>query len=97
MGWQYTLRATRTSVYFTRLGTPVLLQKNDVFKIGETRWPPGSGPNQRYSRTALTARGLYWWPEFYGTKTQIKIVEKMKLADYLWQHGKLPPGNSVLR
>jgi hypothetical protein len=70
MGWQYTLRATRNGVYFTRRGNPVLLRVGDVYKIGETMHPPGSGPNQRYSWPALTARGLYWRPEFYGNKTQ---------------------------
>jgi len=64
----------------------------DVWKYGETTDPDG-----RYSDTALEGMGLKYQPEYSGSQTEIKIMEKIKIYGYFFSHGELPPGNKIFR
>lgn len=45
----------------------------------------------------MPLQGVEEVPEFYGTQRQIKVVEKVKIYNYLSEHGKIPPGNKIRR
>ncbi len=91
-GVQYALVATRSGCYPDVRGGTRYLNAGDVWKYGETTNPAG-----RYSNAALRSAGLEFIPEFYGTQTEIKIMEKIKIYNYYFAYGQLPPGNRIFR
>jgi hypothetical protein len=41
--------------------------------------------------------GVVAVPEYTGNKMQIKVTEKIKIYNYFFSHGELPPGNCIFR
>ena len=98
-GFQYALRASQDGMYplMARPSpTPVgyqFLHKDDVWKYGETT------DNERYRPNELRniGAGVYLDPEFFGTVPEIKMMEKLKIYKYIFQHWTHPPGNKITR
>jgi RHS repeat-associated protein len=93
-GVQYALRATSSGEYpcFTCASGTMNLNKDDVWKYGETTNPQG-----RYSDPELTRTGVRQVNEFFGSQVEIKVAEKVKIYGYFATHGHLPPGNKIFR
>jgi hypothetical protein len=103
-GVQYTLRAKTSGVYpVYTWGSSVptgtkYLNAGEIWKIGETiQYDPSSGKQWRYLQTYLDAHNVSFVPEYLGPKTDIVFVQQMKLAQYLYSNGYLPPGNKGLK
>ena len=45
----------------------------------------------------ITVAGVVAVPEYTGNKMQIKVTEKIKIYNYFFSHGELPPGNCIFR
>ncbi len=97
---QYALRAAESGFY------PVMvrgsenpqfityLEKGDVWKFGTT-----VRPSARYSPTELKnigEHGVEYSTEFLGTKGQAIQLQNMKIENYRFQNGRLPPGNKII-
>jgi RHS repeat-associated protein len=93
-GFQYSLRANVAGLYPNVRGGFTFLKQGEVWKYGETT--KGHG---RYSLSELSAigAGVYMQPEFTGSQTAIKLMEKTKIYAYFMKNLKLPPGNKIFR
>ena len=91
-GEVYTLRAQRNGAYPDVQGGTVILQAGDIWKIGQSL----SGPS-RYPAGVYRSLGLTYNTEYVGGQLQITMMEKLRLAGYVTTHGRLPPGNRILR
>jgi hypothetical protein len=87
---QYSLRAATNGVYFDWRRGFTYLRAGDVWKYGES-----VKGQKRYWQPFYDAMGVYYWPEYSGTKTQCEIMERMKIYNYEYVHGRLPPGNLI--
>jgi RHS repeat-associated protein len=87
---QYSLRAATNGPYFDWRRGITYLRIGDVWKYGES-----VKSINRYSQKFYRIMGLRYVPEFSGTKTQCQIMERMKLFQYEFVHGRLPPGNLI--
>ncbi len=102
MAEQYSLRVLKSGWYpVMKRGfkDPVSLtwcEKGDVWKFGKT-----INPRTRYSVTSLKnigEHGVEYIKEFSSPQaSQALTVEEMKIVNYLFQLGALPPGNKVKR
>jgi RHS repeat-associated protein len=93
-GVQYSLRAANSGVYPNVRGGNIYLNKNDVYKYGETTL----SPNQRYTNSELSiGAGLDFKEEYRGNQIKAKIKEKTKIYKYYFKNGELPPGNKIFR
>ncbi|MCM1505112.1 MAG: hypothetical protein NC127_07940 [Muribaculum sp.] len=91
----YELRANSDDYYPNnqfKKGPYVYLNKDDVWKIGET-----TKGIKRYSWDFYLDKNVYYLQVDSGTKTEMRIREKEELAKYYVRHGHLPPGNSIFR
>lgn len=64
-------------------------------KFGTTK-----NPATRYSQCYLDSIGEYgvsYVKEFGGTHSEALALEAMKIKNFLWQTGKLPPGNKMIK
>lgn len=93
-GFQYSLRATTSGNYPNVRGGTLHLNAGDVWKYGETT--QGFG---RYSDSYLNTigPGVRMVPEYFGTQTEIKVMEKVKIYNHFFNNGTLPPGNRIFR
>jgi len=86
-------------VYSYRSVTPTnykWLDAMDTWKIGQTtQYDAASNRQWRYSKAQLSSWGVEFVPEFPGTRTEILMVEKMKIWNYIHTYGSLPYGNKV--
>lgn len=74
------------------------LDVGEVWKIGETiQYSPASGQQWRYSQSYLKSLNVSFVPEYVGMKTDIIFAQQMKLVDYVFGNGNLPPGNKGLK
>lgn len=91
-GEVYTLRAARTGIYPNLRGGTVVLEAEDIWKIGQT-----INVSTRYPAGVYRSLGLTYNTEYVGGQLQILMTEKLRLAGYVTRHGHLPPGNRILR
>jgi hypothetical protein len=98
-GVQYALVATRNGPYpVMRRGSSIPvgtinLKVGDVWKYGET-----INPGTRYTRKFLEKTGLRLLPQAERlTRSHRRQTELARLVLYRLDHGRLPPGNKILR
>ncbi|HTG57480.1 MAG TPA: RHS repeat-associated core domain-containing protein, partial [Niabella sp.] len=103
-GVQYALRATKSGQYPVFVWgslnpiNSVHLDAGEIWKIGRTtQYDVLTNQQWRYSQTELNRIGLgvFFDPEFRGSNAEIWMAEKMKLWNYIYANGELPPGNKV--
>jgi len=70
----------------------IYLNRGDVWKYGES-----THPDERYSDSFLKETGVRRVDEFWGTQSQVKVMEKIKIYQYYINNGHLPPGNRIFR
>ena len=90
-GFVYQLQATKDGYYDDVRGGKVYLNAGDVWKYGQTVH------SNRYSRAELSRKDLTRINIFYGNQMEILIQEKIMIYGYVFEHGKLPPGNKIFR
>ncbi|QNH16232.1 RHS Repeat protein [Xanthomonas sp. SS] len=99
--YQYALRAKADGWYpvMTRGSksptSQVWLSEGEVWKFGTTQ-----NPNKRYPKQYLQGigtGGVDMVKEFDGTRSQALMLEQMKIDNFHFQNGQLPPGNKVRR
>ncbi len=99
--YQYALRAKADGWYpiMTRGSrnptSQVWLSRGEVWKFGTT-----NDLNARYSQVYLNGigtGGVRIRKEFEGTKVEALTLERMKIDNFRWQTGQLPPGNKIRR
>lgn len=91
-GFVYQLQATKDGYYNDVRGGKVYLNTGDVWKYGQT-----VNGSKRYSRAELSRKDLTRINIFYGNQMEILIQEKIMIYGYVFEHGKLPPGNKIFR
>ena len=87
-GWQYALVAKQDGLYPNVRGGMVHLQKDEVWKYGES-----IHPDTRYRQSYLNFLNLKMVKQVPGSEREILKAEKEKLYNYYFENGHLPPGN----
>lgn len=92
-GYVYFLKPKKDGFYKNvRTGNAVYLTTKDIWKIGE------STVDQRYRPSTYEYVNFNKEKVYFGkTKTEIKVMEKIYIYDYVLKNGVLPPGNRIFR
>ncbi|MET1257541.1 hypothetical protein [Aliikangiella maris] len=95
-GYQYALIANQSGMYkcHTCESGFRFLNEGDVWKYGETTTKRYSGPQLAFKEAGLPLTEV---PQFFGTRRQIKIAEKLKIYSHLARYKELPAGNRIRR
>lgn len=94
----YTLRATVSGQYDIYVwgkkeaDGKVNLNYFGIWKIGETK-----NPDTRYSGPWLKSNNLEMFIELQGSRLYIKTMEALRLIEYFYEKGDLPPGNKMFK
>jgi RHS repeat-associated protein len=92
-GFVYELHPYKTGMYKNyRTGQLEQLGPNDVWKIGQT-----THGTDRYKKESYEFKNFQMVPIYWGTTTELLIMEKIYLYSYAFQHGHLPPGNRIFK
>ena len=92
-GYVYFLKPKKDGFYKNvRTGNAVYLTTKDIWKIGK------STVDQRYRPSTYEYVNFNKEKVYFGkTKTEIKVMEKIYIYDYVLKNGVLPPGNRIFR
>ena len=92
-GYVYFLKPKKNGLYRNyRTNDQVYLTTKDIWKIGE------STVDQRYRKSSYEYSNFKMEKVYFGTTTtEIKVMEKIYIYDYVLKNGVLPPGNRIFR
>ena len=94
-GYTYAIIITIPGIYMDVRGNLVNMKYGDIWKFGEST----QSPDKRYQGGLdnYFPAGSILQPIYYGTQTEVKVMEKIHIYAYFFAYGKLPPGNRIFR